>query len=267
MPALMIFSSVQIKSIKDNVEGNLHAYMNQDAYLELPAEGLLPTLIEVPEAVPELRTTSGTRKTIDDAKNAELIYEYLGNLTRTQASDKRLWVTLTHTKFIQYCRERWPTTEANWKSNIENHWFMKEGGGRAALSRNAISRLWWGAFLTVAPWESDESLEFMRSSDRYWLTKVLFSQAQIVQDLFEREFGSNKRLMTIFLYSISLYSKEFANESAELIASNVDRLSIETSKRILLMLKSRHIEMFSVDDLREVIGTIAYDVASEQVVA
>lgn len=267
MPKLKIFSSVQIQSLKDNIKNNLHIYRDHGIAFEVPKEELLPTLLDVPEVLPELYMTNDARKTKDDAKNAEIIHEYLGNLSRTQASDTRLWITLTHINFMQYCKDRWPPKETNWESYIETHWFMKKGGGRASLSRNAISRLWWGAFLTVAPWEKDEGLEFMRSSDRYWLTKVLFSQAQLVQDLFEREFGSNKRLMAIFLYSISLYSKEFAGKDAELIAPNVDQLSIEASKRVLLMLKSRHIEMFAADELREAIGAITHDVASEQCAA
>jgi hypothetical protein len=69
-------------------------------------------------------------------------YEYLPDLNRTQAADSRLWVTLAHTTFWEYVRARWGDDDkAKLRTAVFRHWFVPEGGSKAALRTQAISRL------------------------------------------------------------------------------------------------------------------------------
>ena len=43
-----------------------------------------------------------------DAKNAQLVYEYLGPLKAVYAAEGRLWASLTHGEFWKYSRWRFP---------------------------------------------------------------------------------------------------------------------------------------------------------------
>ncbi|WP_010324922.1 DUF6339 family protein [Marinobacterium stanieri] len=253
MPTLKILPYKQIGLMRKRVESSSSMQMvyAQENRYELPSEvESLDTLIELPESPPELNVSNSRTK--DDADNAIKVYEYLGPLQRTQAADTRLWTTLTHTTFWNYCQQRWPDAQRHGASYILEHWFEKKGGGLGALRRNAISRLWWAAHLTVAPWEKDSELLLFKSSDRYRLTKTLLSQAQIFQDVLEREYGSNIRIRTIILNSLEKYLPNVRSR---------DDLSKEVSTKLLLMLKNRHLAALGIEESNEVIEALVKRVA------
>jgi hypothetical protein len=102
-------------------------------------------------------------------------------LTPVQASDERLWSCLAHTNYWRYTRVRWQGGSAEKFDSVETHWFFK-GGSMERLARNAIARLWWGAYATVLP----------DAPDPYRLTRVLFSNTDIQFHYMERLFGKNK---------------------------------------------------------------------------
>lgn len=135
----------------------------------------------------------------NDAANAQLIHEWLVQLSPRQAADERLWVSLAHLEFYRYVFARW--NEPRTPSYITQHWFIS-GRGLAGLRRNAIARLWWAAHLTFAPWQRDASLGIFEHSDVYHHTKILLSSQQVFQDLIEREFGSNRLLRICFLHAL-----------------------------------------------------------------
>jgi hypothetical protein len=83
----------------------------------------------------------------NEVKNCVLIYEGLKKLQLYHARDERLWVLLTHTKMLNYCRKRWPIPEDDEKAiqHVKNHYFVN--GTRGFERNNAIARLWWMASL------------------------------------------------------------------------------------------------------------------------
>ena len=111
------------------------------------------------------------------------------------------------------------------------------------MRRNAISRLWWAASLTVAPWEKDEELAVYKVSDRFVFTRVLLSQQQIFQDVMERLFGSNLRLRTCWLYALS------QNVSK---VSNKDDLSKLLAKNLSIIIKTKQLEALTVKELEKI---------------
>jgi len=258
MPVQIILPYAQVERMRHRVESesSVKSIYEISEHYGFPADTqFLNTLIEVPEEPPQL--INGGSRAEEEADNAVKIYEYLGPLDRTQAADPRLWTTLTHTTFWEYCRRRWPVKERG-SSFILEHWFEKPGGGLGALRRNAISRLWWAANLTVAPWETDKALAHLRSSDRFKFTRILLSQAQVFQDVLEREYGSNLRLRTLLLSALGKHLPSVTNK---------DDLSKATSRQLLLVLKNRHVDALPLDEAEMFIDEIVARAAQQQLAA
>lgn len=227
-------------------------YSGGEPYPALDDNYLLNTAIRVPDKAPDLDLNGQGR--LNDAENALKIYAYLGRLTRTQAADLRLWVTLTHTIFWDYCLKRWPAAEKS-SDYVLEHWFEKRGGGLAALRRNAISRLWWAAHLTVAPWERDSELNVFKSSDRARYTRVLLSQQQIFSDVIERSYGSNLRIRICLLDALAHFLPKMKNK---------DNLSKDVSINMSLLLKHRQLDAMPLGELKQQIYELVKASAERQ---
>jgi hypothetical protein len=81
---------------------------------------------------------------LKDTENCKRIIEILPKLSAADATDERLWVTLSVFNFREYALARWPIVEKSSDERsqfIKNHWFAS--GVRGRMRDNAISRLWW----------------------------------------------------------------------------------------------------------------------------
>lgn len=167
----------------------------RDEEFEVAPNEFLETSIAVPDSVPELGTKPG-----DDVDSAIAIFDYLGKLNATQASDRRLWTYLSHVTFREYTMKRWEieSDDAKASTSILEHWFVSENDRR--LRRHAIARLWWATNLTFAPWEADPvSYVSLRNEDSYAYTRVLLSTQDIFQQLLERSMGRSKKVLFALL--------------------------------------------------------------------
>ena len=182
---------------------NLTDYLLQE--MAISDVGILQSTLEVADVPPELDPSVGA-----DVDNAIRVYEFLEKLDKTQASDKRLWVYLSHVTFRAYTMGRWEVKgsadeltyngEMRRKaiSYIAEHWFLS--GNARSLRRHSIARLWWAAYLTVAPWERDpEYFGELEDDDRYKYTRVVFSTQDIAQNLLERRLGWSDRILIAVL--------------------------------------------------------------------
>jgi hypothetical protein len=114
-----------------------------------------------------------------DFENSKALYENL-ELNETQASDKRLWTYLTHVRFWEYMKKRWPLKEdKELFGRLKDRYFLNNINIES-LSRNGISRLWWYSYLTI-----DKSRK-----DHYELTKILLNRQEIAVGILERRLGS-----------------------------------------------------------------------------
>lgn len=110
-------------------------------------------------------------KPTDDFESAKAVYKSLKKLTPIQASDSRLWVYLTHVDLYEYMTQRWRDVisgDTNKSDYIIDHWFVKTPS-QQCLMRNAISGLWWAAYLSY-----DET-----RADPFELTKVFFKDLDL----------------------------------------------------------------------------------------
>jgi len=133
------------------------------------------------------------KRNLFDLENSILLYENLIGMDETKASDPRLWTYLTHVIFWNYMRKRWPVEGVeNPTGRIIDRYHMKYLK-LESLVRNGISRLWWYTHLTI-----DE-----KRKDKYEITRVLLSKADITVGIMERTFGSNKNIRIALLEFLS----------------------------------------------------------------
>lgn len=253
-----ILKSSAVSTMRQRVasaDSALDVYRSAASFPEIGESDLLATPIFVPDAVPALVMPTGNAQQIasTDFENAVLVFEYLRDLTRTQATDPRLWVTLAHTTFWRYVHARWgeSATEAL-RTAVLRHWFVPDGG-KASLRTHAISRLWWAAYLTYAPWERDPDLAVFKTADRFHYTRVLLKQQQIYFDVIERDFGSDARIRTCILDAFDRYLP---------LVTYKDGLSRDSSKQLNLLVKHRQLASLELADLRKACDDLVARVAA-----
>lgn len=180
---LPYFSEDFLAAVRAIAEREHRAHYSQEEpwVRSLPeaATGIRESQVEVVE-LPELVCETDARTEADTA-NAIALYERLKMLTPVQASDERLWSCLAHTSYWRYTRIRWRGGSAENFDSVETRWFFK-GSSMERLARNAIARLWWGAYATILP----------DAAEPYRLTRVLFSNTDIQFHYMERLFGKNR---------------------------------------------------------------------------
>lgn len=132
-----------------------------------------------------------------ELENIKILYENMKHISDSQATDKRLWVGLTHGKFYDFVRERWSYDEKNMnkESIIQSRYFFSNKS--RALFRNTLSKLWWvGRFTYDA-----------RKSNPFELTEVLGNRdiSTRINDLFTSNFSRNPHVTRAFLATIKSY--------------------------------------------------------------
>ena len=118
-----------------------------------------------------------------DTENCVRILDILPGLTPADATDERIWVTLSFGLFRDYSVARWPLGSR--KSSTEifehvlTHWFAS--GVRGRTRNNGIARLWWMGHIsrTVPNLSIDEVLD------------ILFNNSDYRSSLLERNSSAN----------------------------------------------------------------------------
>lgn len=178
-----------------------------------------------------------------EAANAIKVFEYLGNLTPVEASDRRLWSYLSVVTFAEYTRNRWPLeTEPSWQNRAARRWLMPRGN-RAELVRNSIARLWWVAKLTHDP-NVGRPLS-RRDDDPYAYLKIALATEDAFIAVFDRDTGMVPELRFALL-------EHFAN-ARELRQDYVRALLVE----IVLVTGYRELSGLSNAEILEVVSSAA----------
>lgn len=149
---LPIFKRALVELLYQNIENNLSSYFMGDLSEFLQQ----PECLEFQRSVESVKvdeTAFLSLKTeasgASDAFNANLVFNAFEGMTPYLAADERVWVALTHTVAPSFSYKRWVSPEMSTKDKVENigkHFFAK--GGRRGLHRlNALSSLWWYAYI------------------------------------------------------------------------------------------------------------------------
>lgn len=143
---------------------------------------LLPTSFGRPDPIHPATAGEGP-----DSANGPTVFEYIGVLDPSNASDPRLWTFLAFSTYRSYMEERWPlVAEANWKNRVHDRWLLR-GATRGRLVRHGIARLWWITNLT-----HDAKCKYPLSKvngDPYAYTRAVFGNEDRLLALFDREAG------------------------------------------------------------------------------
>lgn len=133
-----------------------------------------------------LDMSADTSKSFEtEFENVKRVYSNFKFLTDSMASDERLWAGLCLGHFFEYVRYRWDVSSV---SGILQHFYF-DGTKRRALTRNAISRLWWIGRLTY-----DEN-----RVDKWELTKFVCRYSDYIMHFIERNTSNNLHVMRPFL--------------------------------------------------------------------
>lgn len=117
-----------------------------------------------------------------DGGNAVALWRHTtsatGSLTRSQATDGRLWTCLALSRYRDYMSARWPLEApgvSNWKNRVRDRWIMPVEPTHKPALRHGIARLWWIPCLTGDDHTTDMAL-----------TRWVLSEERLVIDLLDR---------------------------------------------------------------------------------
>jgi hypothetical protein len=136
-----------LEQLRSSIRKNLDAYRAGDFnVIAADSSNWMTVDFDLDEAkLATLKNRQGDE--LYDLENCLISYNAFHGLTPYKARDERLWAYLTHTTLLEHTRSRWPIPENDNDAiaHILKHFFAKDK--RAVERDNAISRLWWMAYL------------------------------------------------------------------------------------------------------------------------
>lgn len=128
---------------------------------------------------------------LTEFENVQRVYNSLGFLSGSVASDERLWAGLCMNHFWKYTQYRWDMVSNCTIDSVKQHFFFGFGA-RRSLTRNAIARLWWIGRLT-----HDQSRK-----DPYELTRFVCENADYIMHILERNTSNSPMITKAFLTAL-----------------------------------------------------------------
>lgn len=188
MATLKVFKDSVVNTLIDLVKKDVSKYRLDNAWVEtaFPDRTLYATtkLADLPDDL--LLMPEGDEK--HDLENSKRLYSALGGLSLTQASDPRLWTYLTHVKYWEYMRKRWPIKDAapdKVMGTVFSRYFLV-GDKARALTRNGVARLWWAGHTCYSS---------SVAGNEFAYAKALFTTQDVYASLMERAFSKNKKII------------------------------------------------------------------------
>ncbi|WP_417691606.1 DUF6339 family protein [Roseibium sp.] len=207
MPKLKYFAESILADLKANVPSNFERYRASgfEDVAKLNGWSMELSSVEVdPDNLGKLDPAGGAAA---EVSNSLIVFRGFSRMTPALATEERIWARLTHFECLEYARKRWPLkdepkeaggllgslTGAKQKvaeqrrkvhhqnvSQVETHYFAR--GRTGYRDDNAVSRLWWNAFIA---WQVDPE-------DQEGVLKELLRTADIRSNLVERPMLSNR---------------------------------------------------------------------------
>ena len=198
---LLYLSEQAFNKLFDYIDSNSDKYKLNSAWIS-QFFGAETYLYESSIEYPDFELINTGNKTEDDYTNTVTIYKSLGKIiTPKQACNKYMWTYLSHDKFWEYTRGRWPVEKG---AAIETRYFCSDS--RRALTLNSISRLWWYGYLTYDEENSDNPFE---------RTKLLLEYTDLCQNLIQHEYSMNKTITLGILDGIHKYFNDGGTYNVE----------------------------------------------------
>ncbi|MGH1647788.1 DUF6339 family protein [Enterococcus gilvus] len=197
MEKLRIIRGDDLSVLKNGIETYRTAFLDSDNLQLIELFGKDP-FVDSKFSVEKFSLDMSAKAPFDtEFVNVKTTYEKLKFLTRSQASDERLWAGLCLTEFWNYTKYRWKVDENNSADNILSHFFFNYSRKRS-LTRNAMARLWWIGCLT---YNKD-------NANPYELTELVCRNANFILDSLERNTSNNPAVVQSFLKGVLRAEKE-----------------------------------------------------------
>lgn len=176
------FTMEYLTRIKNQVyeEATLSMYCDESFPID-PTEDAIVKIPGVYNVPVDLVISNTGKLTADDFDNAVKFFTAYKSLSPIIASQESFWAYLTHVEYFDYVKTRWQITNDTSVASIIDHFFVTS---MLKIARNGLARLWWPVFLTY-----DEA-----NSDPYHLTKIFFTNTEVVQEMSESQFFTCKPL-------------------------------------------------------------------------
>ncbi len=177
-----------------------------------------------------------------DSDNGPAVFDFLGAMDPSNASDPRLWNYMTFNVYRDYMEARWPLVGDNWRQRANTRWLLL-GSTRGRLVRHGIARLWWVTNLTY-----DARLEHVlsrQSQDPFAYTRAVFRNEDRINALFDREAGA--------IESVTRAVLEHASKNSVFARDNHVRAIM---KELTLIMGFRDLGLLAADALEEVIDEV-----------
>lgn len=193
---------------------------------------------EVEKNISDCTLTSDMGKRKEDLIASIRLFNSYNSLTPLQASDSRFWAFQCHFEHYDYVNSRWKVDRFKKDpiGTVKSRYFIRN---RRDLSRNALSRLWWAAFLTV---------DRKNENDPYWRTRVLFKNQDMYAQLMERSISNSKVLLNNILEAVHMMDEKYPDLIGKVETQKlVKYISLSGGRKLLDFLTKKEIDNLTLD--------------------
>lgn len=144
---LKYLSNASVDALRDNVRANLDRYRSGD-FNDMMATGDWSIELNLDVDLAPLASLDPSNKSDAEIANSRLVWKALSGLTPTLACEEGIWTRLTHVECLEFSRARWLDVAQDDETvirDVEKHFFAS--GLLARRDDNALSRLWWNAYI------------------------------------------------------------------------------------------------------------------------
>lgn len=152
---LKYLSEATITDLHSNISKNKERYLNGD-FIDCMEAGGWGINLSLKVDLSPLEDLDAGRGADAELKNSLLVWNSLHALSPSLACEDRVWSRLTHVECLEYTRGRWLKNVAKEKlvNTIDAHFFADSQ--TKYRDDNAISRLWWNAYIAKIAMPSDQ---------------------------------------------------------------------------------------------------------------
>lgn len=138
----------------------------------------------------------------------EFILKY--NISLGVLSDERFIAYLTHDVYYNYMQKRWPINGK--ESRLSQKYFLPTGS--QSFTRNLFLKFFWYAYITY-----NKELE-----DPYELTRIAFEYADPVNQIMERKYGRNQKIVHAALTAIKNIGSKELNRKRTIYGKTINNI-------------------------------------------
>ena len=217
---LKMYTDYLLNELKTNRKINISKYDESDKFVTSLIENYdmelynLEKEVEFPELDASIANKDNGKKQWEiDFQNCvklhkEFILKY--NIPLGVLSDERFIAYLTHDVYYSYMQQRWPVKGK--ESRLLQKYFLPSG--QQAFTRNLLLKFFWYAYITYD----------VSADDPYELTRIAFEYADPVNQIMERKYGCNQKIVHCALKAIKNIGSKELNKKRTIYGKTINNI-------------------------------------------